>query len=77
MLLYASSDEDTEDAYFTGYTQQISSRITGTVEEVLADDNWHVTAGQPLLKLDPLLIQPNEPSNVQDFVRISSLFGNS
>ena len=52
-FLYASSHEDTDDAYVTGYTHQISSRITGTVEEVLVDDNWHVTAGQPLLKLDP------------------------
>jgi multidrug resistance efflux pump len=77
VLLYASSDEDTNDAYFTGYAQQISSRITGTVEEVLADDNWHVNAGQPLLKLDPLLTQPDESSNVQDFVRISSRFGSS
>ena len=51
--LYASVHEDTDDAYVTGYTHQISSRITGTVEQVLVDDNWHVTAGQPLLKLDP------------------------
>jgi len=51
--MYASTHEDTDDAYVTGYTHQISSRITGTVEEVLVDDNWHVTAGQPLLKLDP------------------------
>jgi membrane fusion protein, multidrug efflux system len=51
--MYASTREDTDDAYVTGYTHQISSRITGTVEEVLVDDNWHVTAGQPLLKLDP------------------------
>jgi membrane fusion protein, multidrug efflux system len=49
---YASAHEDTDDAYVTGYTHQISSRITGTVEQVLVDDNWHVTAGQPLLKLD-------------------------
>jgi membrane fusion protein (multidrug efflux system) len=51
--MYASIHEDTDDAYVTGYTHQISSRITGTVEEVLVDDNWHVTAGQPLIKLDP------------------------
>jgi membrane fusion protein, multidrug efflux system len=51
--MYASTHEDTDDAYVTGYTHQISSRITGTVQEVLVDDNWHVTAGQPLLKLDP------------------------
>ena len=51
--MYASTHEDTDDAYVTGYTHQISSRITGTVQEVLVDDNWHVTAGQPLLRLDP------------------------
>jgi membrane fusion protein (multidrug efflux system) len=51
--MYASTHEDTDDAYVTGYTHQISSRIIGTVEQVLVDDNWHVTAGQPLLKLDP------------------------
>lgn len=50
--MYASTHEDTDDAYVTGYTHQISSRITGTIEEVLVDDNWHVTAGQPLLKLE-------------------------
>jgi membrane fusion protein, multidrug efflux system len=52
-LMYASTHEDTDDAYVTGYTHQISSRVTGTVQEVLVDDNWHVSAGQPLLKLDP------------------------
>ena len=36
---YAASHEDTDDAYVTGYTHQISSRITGTVEQVLVDDN--------------------------------------
>ena len=51
--LYASTHEETDDAYVTGYTHQISSRITGTVEQLLVDDNWHVAAGQPLLKLDP------------------------
>src|SRR5260370_10597306 len=51
--LYASIHEDTDDAYVTGYTHQISSRIPGTVEQVLVDDNWHVPAGQPLLKLHP------------------------
>jgi membrane fusion protein, multidrug efflux system len=52
-LMYASTHEDSDDAYVTGYTHQIASRVTGTVQEVLINDNWHVTAGQPLLKLDP------------------------
>ncbi|MBV9732245.1 MAG: HlyD family secretion protein [Verrucomicrobia bacterium] len=51
--MYASTHEDTDDAYVTGNTHQISTRVTGTVQQVLVDDNWHVTAGQPLLKLDP------------------------
>jgi membrane fusion protein, multidrug efflux system len=67
--MYASTHEDTDDAYVTGYTHQISSRITGTVEEVLVDDNWHVTAGQPLLKLDPrdyqVQLQKDEASYLQ------------
>jgi membrane fusion protein (multidrug efflux system) len=50
---HASTHEDTDDAYTTGNTHQISPRITGTVEQVLVDDNWHVDAGQLLVKLDP------------------------
>ena len=67
--MYASTHEDTDDAYVSGYTHQISSRITGTVQEVLVDDNWHVTAGQPLLKLDPrdyqVALQKDEASYLQ------------
>jgi len=37
--MHASTHEDTDDAYVTGYTHQISSRITATSEEVLLDDN--------------------------------------
>jgi membrane fusion protein, multidrug efflux system len=50
---HASTHEETDDAYTTGNTHQISPRITGTVEQVLVDDNWHVNAGQLLVKLDP------------------------
>jgi len=50
---HASTHEDTDDAYTTGNTHQISPRVTGTVEQVLVDDNWHVNAGQLLVKLDP------------------------
>jgi membrane fusion protein (multidrug efflux system) len=50
---HASTHEDTDDAYTAGNTHQISPRVTGTVEQVLVDDNWHVDAGQLLVKLDP------------------------
>jgi membrane fusion protein, multidrug efflux system len=51
--MYASSHESTDDAYTAGHTHQISPRVTGTIEEVLVDDNWYVKAGQPLVRLDP------------------------
>jgi membrane fusion protein, multidrug efflux system len=50
---HASTHEDTDDAYTAGNTHQISPRVAGTVQQVLVDDNWHVDAGQPLVKLDP------------------------
>jgi membrane fusion protein (multidrug efflux system) len=50
---HASTHEDTDDAYTTGNTHQISPRVAGTVQQVLVDDNWHVNAGQALVKLDP------------------------
>src|SRR5258708_26929707 len=43
-LLYVSTHEDTDDAYVTGNTHHIISRITGTGEQALVDDNGHVTA---------------------------------
>jgi membrane fusion protein, multidrug efflux system len=51
--LYFSNHETTDDAYTAGHTHQISPRISGTIEEVLVDDNWYVKAGQPLVRLDP------------------------
>lgn len=48
-----TSFQETEDAYVTGHLHQISSRVSGTVEKVLVEDNEHVQAGQPLVLLDP------------------------
>jgi membrane fusion protein (multidrug efflux system) len=50
---YASTHEDTNDAYVQGHVHPISSRIDGTVSAVFVNDNQHVTAGQVLVKLDP------------------------
>lgn len=47
------SHQETDDAYTTGHQHQISSRINGTVEQVLVDDNEHVKKGQVLAILDP------------------------
>jgi membrane fusion protein, multidrug efflux system len=45
--------EETDDAYITGHSHPISFRVTGTVSEVLVDDNQTVKAGQPIARLDP------------------------
>jgi membrane fusion protein (multidrug efflux system) len=50
---YASTHESADDAYTTNHIHQISSRINGTVERVLVDDNVRVKAGQVLVELDP------------------------
>ena len=45
--------EETDDAYITGHSHPISFRVTGTVSQVLVDDNQTVKAGQPIARLDP------------------------
>ncbi|MBU6451819.1 MAG: HlyD family secretion protein [Cyanobacteria bacterium REEB67] len=49
----ASTHQETDDAYVTGHMHQVSTRVNGTVAQVLVDDNEHVKAGQLLVALDP------------------------
>jgi membrane fusion protein (multidrug efflux system) len=51
-LIDASYHETTDDAYTTGHVHYISSRVTGTVIDVLVDDNQWVRQGEVLVKLD-------------------------
>ncbi|MBR8836592.1 MAG: HlyD family secretion protein [Stigonema ocellatum SAG 48.90 = DSM 106950] len=51
--MYASTHQSTDDAYTTADVHPVSSRINGTVTEVLVNDNQHVQAGQLVVKLDP------------------------
>jgi membrane fusion protein, multidrug efflux system len=50
---YLQSYESTDDAQVDGYLDPISSRINGTITKVYVDNNQRVTAGQPLVELDP------------------------
>lgn len=50
---HLSTHEETDDAYVTGHLHQVSTRVNGTVERVLVDDNEHVKQGQVLALLDP------------------------
>lgn len=52
-LSFLSAHQETDDAYVTGHLHQISSRIDGTVQQVLIDDNQHVKEGQVIAVLDP------------------------
>jgi len=46
--------EETDDAFIAGHVHQISSRIAGTVHEVLVTDNEVVKARQPLATMESL-----------------------
>lgn len=50
---YYSARESTDDAQVEGHLVPISPRITGTILEVLVNDNQTVRAGQELIRLDP------------------------
>ncbi|HUX73884.1 MAG TPA: HlyD family efflux transporter periplasmic adaptor subunit [Steroidobacteraceae bacterium] len=49
-----SMREETDDAYVNGNKVVISAQVPGTVVAVLADDTQLVTAGQVLVRLDPI-----------------------
>jgi membrane fusion protein (multidrug efflux system) len=46
--------EETDDAYIDGHVHQVSSRLAGSVTDVLVDENEVVKAGQVLVRLDRL-----------------------
>jgi membrane fusion protein, multidrug efflux system len=50
---YAQTYQETDDAYITGHVNPVNARISGTVTQVLVDDNQMVTQGALLVKLDP------------------------
>jgi membrane fusion protein (multidrug efflux system) len=52
VLAYRSNERSTDDAYITGHLHPIASRVTGTVESVLVDDNQFVHAGDELVRID-------------------------
>ncbi|PAX52522.1 secretion protein HlyD [Brunnivagina elsteri CCALA 953] len=49
---YASTHQDTDNAIVVGHINQVSSKIPGTVSEVLVNDNQVVQKGELLVKLD-------------------------
>ncbi|MFZ0213052.1 MAG: HlyD family secretion protein [Candidatus Acidiferrales bacterium] len=53
MWLHYRNRQTTDDAEVDGHIIPISSRVPGSVAQVLVDDNQHVTKGQVLVRLDP------------------------
>ena len=50
---YWNRHVSTDDAFVEAHVSPVSARVRGTVIEVLVRDNQQVTAGQPLVRLDP------------------------
>jgi membrane fusion protein (multidrug efflux system) len=46
--------ESTDDAYIAGHVHQVSPQAAGAVTQVLVDENVKVTAGEVLVRIDPL-----------------------
>ncbi len=70
-LAYMAAHQETDDAYVTGHLHQISSRLNGTIEKVLIDDNQHVKEGQIIAVLDPrdFQVKVNEAKAALDSAR--------
>ncbi len=52
-LTFALAHESTDDAQVEGHVSPVLPRVPGYVARVLVNDNERVTAGQPLLEIDP------------------------
>lgn len=52
--LLPSNTERTEDAYVEGNVVQVTAQISGAVTAIAADNTGYVTAGTPLVQLNPI-----------------------
>lgn len=52
VVYHMLTHEETDDAYVTGSIHTLSSRLAGVVDQILVEENTHVKAGQPIIKLD-------------------------
>lgn len=50
---YSTTHQETDNAIVAGHIHQVSTKIPGTVTQVLVNDNQIVQPGQLLVKLDP------------------------
>ncbi|ARP90167.1 EmrA/EmrK family multidrug efflux transporter periplasmic adaptor subunit [Bordetella genomosp. 9] len=76
--LVGSHFESTDDAYVHGNLVQITPQVPGTVVAIEADDTETVTAGAPLIRLDPsdtdIALQQAEAKLAQTVRQVRTLF---
>ena len=58
-IAFTWNEQTTDDAQIDGLIYPIAPRINGFVSNVLIEDNQYVTAGTPLIQLDPTQYQAN------------------
>lgn len=72
--------ESTEDAYANGNVIEITPQVAGTIVEIGAADNMLVTAGQPIVKLDPndsaVALQQAEAALARTVRQVRGLYAN-
>jgi membrane fusion protein, multidrug efflux system len=73
-LIHASYHATTDDAYTTGHIHDISSRVAGTVVDVVVDDNQFVKKGDVLVRLDPRDFQVQVDKAQADYKRAKADF---
>lgn len=77
----APSSESTDNAYVQGPIVQVTPQLPGTVIEIAAQDTDFVTAGQVLIRLDPvdarLALDQAEAELAQTVREVSTLYGDN
>lgn len=68
-FLLAAPEQETDDAYVAGDVVAITARDPGTVTGLHADNTQSVTAGQPLIELDPTTADVNVASAAAELAR--------
>jgi len=65
----------TDDAFVEAHISPVSSRVRGTVVQVLARDNQEVPAGAPLVRLDPRDLEMKVTRPAQRWPRRQAISG--
>ena len=68
-FLLSPPEEETDDAYVAGDVVAVTARDPGTVTGLHADNTQSVTAGQPLIELDPTTADVNVAAAAAELAR--------